>query len=298
VTDLVTTGQIVRTGDMAALAIPDQMSVPATLDEAVTRLDGVVGLLSAGHWGTAAIVYAFTDDTGGGRPSKAFKSEGFLPIETFAQLGIRGLTSPNSVRKYRRAWERAIDEGWAQPAKPGEVVALPAEEFKEATDAHVSNNSGDNEWYTPIEYIKAARAVMGDIDLDPASTTAANEIVGATVFYTEEENGLEHPWAGRVWMNPPYAQPLIGDFCSRLAQFYYSGDVPEACVLVNNATETTWFQTLAEFASAICFPRGRVKFWHPDKESTPLQGQAVIYFGENLQPFRNEFDPFGTTWIA
>jgi hypothetical protein len=95
-------------------------------------------------------------------------------------------------------------------------------------------------------------------------------------------------------MNPPYAADLIGKFCPRLARSYAAGEVTEACVLVNNATETGWFQSLADVAAALCFPRGRVRYWHPDKpEATPLQGQAVIYLGKHPERFRAEFLRFG-----
>lgn len=182
------------------------------------------------------------------------------------------------------------DEDEPEPENQGRLDEPEPEKPK---PAHVSHSSGDNEWYTPAEYIKAATAVMGAIDLDPASSEAANEVVGAARFYTEDDDGLTQPWAGRVWMNPPYAQPFVDRFCTRAAREFAAGTVAEACVLVNNGTETNWFQEVAAQSSAICFPRGRVKFWHPSKEATPLQGQAVIYLGPNPAAFRAEFLRFG-----
>lgn len=160
--------------------------------------------------------------------------------------------------------------------------------------AHVGHNSGENEWYTPPEYIAAALATLEQIDLDPASTAKANETVKARRFFTADDDGLSQAWAGRVWMNPPYAVSLILKFTEKLCLHYDAGEVTHALVLVNNATETAWFQGLAQRASAVCFPRRRVRFLDPlGNPGAPLQGQAVVYLGDNPEAFKKNFQSFG-----
>ncbi|CAM4444417.1 DNA N-6-adenine-methyltransferase [Vibrio agarivorans] len=56
-----------------------------------------------------------------------------------------------------------------------------------------STNKNDL-WFTPAEFIEAARNTLGTIDLDPASCLQANNTVKANRYYTEQTNGLDKPW--------------------------------------------------------------------------------------------------------
>jgi hypothetical protein len=165
---------------------------------------------------------------------------------------------------------------------------------------HVANNSGDNEWYTPACYVEAARTVMGGIDVDPASCEVANRTVGASVFYTADDDGLTKPWAGRVWMNPPYAKGLVDQFAEKLIDGLIAGDVKQAVVLVNNSTDTEWWQSLGRASNATCYIAGRVKFLDEsgDPSGAPLQGQAVLYFGPNEDAFVATFRAFGLVQVS
>ena len=162
---------------------------------------------------------------------------------------------------------------------------------------HVTHNSGNNEWYTPAPIIEAARQVMLEIDLDPASCTLANQTVRATECYTAEINGLLQDWRGRVWLNPPYSRDLCGAFIDKLLQERRDLRVTDACLLTNNATDTQWWQAAARQASAICFLYKRVKFYKPGSASaSPLQGQTVMFFTRNqlaLCRFNSEFRNLG-----
>lgn len=175
----------------------------------------------------------------------------------------------------------------------GEEVSKAALKRK-LVGAHVGHNSGENEWYTQSIHIEAARKVLGCIDLDPASSEIANKTVQAKTFYTAKDDGLAKAWKGDVWMNPPYSSDLIGKFCEKLVLHVEDGSVTSAIVLINNATETNWFHTLASKATAYCFPKGRVRFVDINGElGAPLQGQCFVYFGDATKSFNNQFKDFG-----
>ena len=76
--------------------------------------------------------------------------------------------------------------------------------------------TGENEWFTPPEFLELARTVLGVIDLDPASSDKAQEVVQAEQYFAKADDGLAKQWHGRVWLNPPYAQPFIAQFVAKL----------------------------------------------------------------------------------
>lgn len=171
------------------------------------------------------------------------------------------------------------------------------------TDIHqLLHSSKTVEWYTPARYIEAARAVMGGIDLDPASCEQANQIIQAGHYFTEDDNGLIRDWTtdgqpARVWLNPPYGR-INGKsgqelFSKKMIAEYRAGHITAGIMLVNAATDCKWFSPLWSFP--ICFTDHRIKFISPTngKAKQPTHGSAFIYFGPDPALFAATFRRFG-----
>lgn len=219
------------------------------------------------------------------------KATGVAPVAIASISGLtqkatqqlaESLDSPNE--RVREQARNAITEMVA-----GEE---PAQAMKRA---HAMYNTGENEWYTPSDLIECARSFLGTIDLDPASSALANETVRATTWYGVKHDGLAQRWQGRVWMNPPYARGLIERFIERLMESHLSGDVPEALILVNNATDTRWFHHLQSaphrHTLALSY---RVKFVSPEgRDPNAMQGQVVVYLGSRRAEFAMAFASHG-----
>ena len=219
------------------------------------------------------------------------KATGVAPV---AIASISGLT-----QKATQQLAESLDspnERVREQARNAVTEMVAGEEPAQAMKrAHAMYNTGENEWYTPSNLIECARSFLGTIDLDPASSALANETVRATTWYGVERDGLAQPWHGSVWMNPPYARGLIERFVERLMESHLAGDVPEALILVNNATDTRWFHHLQSaphrHTLALSY---RVKFVSPEgRDPNAMQGQVVVYLGSRRAEFALAFASHG-----
>lgn len=177
----------------------------------------------------------------------------------------------------------------------GEILNRPLPPEKSNT-LKALQSSESNEWYTPAKYVEAARSLMGEITLDPASCEFANQTVKAGQFFAKETDGFSREWSGRVWMNPPYGREQgesnQARWSAKLIEEFEAGRVQEAVMLVNAVTERVWFQPLWNYA--ICFTDHRIEFENESGEdSDPTHGNALIYFGKDVNGFFQHFNQFG-----
>lgn len=159
---------------------------------------------------------------------------------------------------------------------------------------HVS--TGEVEWYTPAHIIaRVSRAFRGPIGLDPASSKEAQKTVRALRYHTLDDDGLAHEWSGDIFLNPPFAMPAIKHFADKAVRTIEEGSCGNIVVLVNNATDTDWFQALLRAASCVCFVDGRIGFYNNLGETLQArQGQALFYWGASKADFCDAFADMGT----
>jgi hypothetical protein len=125
--------------------------------------------------------------------------------------------------------------------------------------AHI-RTSGRTEYLTPRFVLDA----LGPFDLDPCASVVRPWPMAAK-HYTIEDNGLEQPWQGLVWLNPPFGRGADGtceaDWIRKLSQHGAGG-----IALTSPAkTETKMFQDIIlPRCAGILLLTPRLKFCNVD----------------------------------
>ena len=146
------------------------------------------------------------------------------------------------------------------------------------------------------------RNVLGEIDLDPASSHQANEVVKAKKYMTR--GALVQDWLtepGKIYLNPPGGK-ISGKsqaklFWQKLMTYRDNGLLLEAIFLAFNLeamqnTQIGCERSICDFT--ICIPSQRIAFIDPitGVGAKPSHGNAIVYvpgIDDNTHLFRREF---------
>lgn len=176
---------------------PTTVEIPANVHEAGGALEVTVRQMDGAAWATAAMVWAFTDEQPGKRTDKEQKpDDSKLSLAEFSRLGIRGLKSTHTVRKYRKTWQYAIEHDWATPALPGETIELPNQAFDEAAEAASTEHTPRMEGDAKITKIKKLidsiqnEAIVAGAWLGMDITPQLTDLAEAASFATAAHNGV------------------------------------------------------------------------------------------------------------
>lgn len=126
---------------------------------------------------------------------------------------------------------------------------------KRGIGSHTKPNKGvDTVWLTP----PALLSVLGPFDLDPCACSEPRPWPTARQHIALPDDGLQHEWNGRVWLNPPYDEQL--DLWLERMAWHRDG-----IALIFARTETDQWQRLVwPFADSVLFIHSRLYFYLPD----------------------------------
>lgn len=128
-------------------------------------------------------------------------------------------------------------------------------------------------WATPQDFFDALDAEF-HFTLDAC---AVKENAKCAAYYTPEQNGLDQPWTGQVWCNPPYGRN-VGQWVKKAHDTASGGGL--VVMLLPARTDTRWFHDYIYGKTEVRFIKGRLKFGSC-QNAAPFPSMVVIFGGEH-----------------
>ncbi len=166
----------------------------------------------------------------------------------------------------------------------------------------------------PVDVVRAARSVLGVIDLDPYSTPDINRLVQAARFYDRNEISLEEiirtdwesPNGKRVFVGAPTGAALTRRLLNKTLTEYRAGRIDHAVLWLAHNEALIRAPWVWDFPICIPFRRLRPTWWDDELEVfrgvAPSDWSAVVYlpppeshqqFDAMVSRFHNAFNPIG-----
>lgn len=136
---------------------------------------------------------------------------------------------------------------------------------------HGDAKKKSDDWYTPA-YVFDALSVR--FDLDVSAPPEGPRYVPADMWLSAR--GLQTPWAGFVWMNPPYGHQKQKR--AWLRKFVRHGN---GIACMPDRTSAPWWQEFAPQMDALLFVSPKIKFERPDGSTgdSPGTGTTLMAVG-------------------
>lgn len=182
----------------------------------------------------------------------------------------------------------------------------------------INSTSGEVEYYTPRKIIDRVREFLGGIELDPASSKAANNNVMAIRYFTVEDDAPLKMWnASTLWMNHPFgrAEDPCGEECAKnhvhhpfqlhgnrawvdkFCKEFAFGNFREGICITYACTSEAWFQPLMAWPQ--CYLSPRTNYLLPDGtvKKGVTKGSVLTYMGPYWKGFAEAFKDMGAIKI-
>ncbi len=148
---------------------------------------------------------------------------------------------------------------------------------KKSFYTHAGNTSTYNGWETPKEILQKLYEIFGTFDLDPCSPTHNSRTapVRAKTYFTVQDNGLNLPWFGTVYMNPPYGR-AIKEWIMKAYNEVFNQNANTVVGLIPARTDTSYWHDYIMDKAHVHFLRGRLSFCYSTPAPFP---SAIVVWG-------------------
>lgn len=159
----------------------------------------------------------------------------------------------------------------------------------------------------PVHYLDAVRRVLGIIDLDPCSTSHAQQMIDAQGWYKAEDAtaALAEPWNGRVFLHPHPDNSVARFQLQKLLRDYLADRVTAALILTGRSDWLRCEPLLLSFPFLIHYKRlfhwrwnrsadalerispsnNHITLYLPPKRGGHFDDSAIARFCETFSPF-------------